>query len=74
MKEVGIHLQYSVFMCRLTWRELAALKEAIQELIDEEEDDVRIYPLPESCLVFMLGRAPESPVDLFKLIGAKVIA
>ncbi|MEM2787782.1 MAG: CRISPR-associated endonuclease Cas2 [Archaeoglobaceae archaeon] len=74
MKEIGIHLQYSVFICRLTWRELGALKEAIGELIDEEEDDVRIYPLPENCLVFLLGRAPQSPVDLFELMRGKVIA
>ncbi|HID06416.1 MAG TPA: CRISPR-associated endonuclease Cas2 [Armatimonadetes bacterium] len=59
MKGLGFHLQYSVFLCRLTWKELKVLKMAIEELIEPSEDDVRIYPLGTSSLVFALGRGPE---------------
>ncbi len=60
MKGIGVHLQYSVFLCRLTWRELGGLKEALEQLIEPSEDDVRIYPLPSRSLIFALGRGPEA--------------
>ena len=60
MKGIGVHLQYSVFLCRLTWRELGGLKEALEHLIEPSEDDVRIYPLPSRSLIFALGRGPEA--------------
>ena len=59
MKGIGVHFQYSVFLCRLTWRELGGLKEALEQLIEPSEDDVRIYPLPSRSLIFALGRGPE---------------
>ncbi len=67
MKERGIHLQYSVFHCRLTWPELIELKEVLREMIDEKKDDVRIYPLPQQMKTIVLGcgdRVPEG-VDIF---------
>lgn len=60
MKGIGLHLQYSVFLCRLSWRELVGLKVALEHLIEPSEDDVRIYPLPSRSLVFALGRGPEA--------------
>lgn len=62
MKEKGIHLQYSVFYCLLTWEELKELKTELSEIVDEDEDDVRIYPLQKDSLVASLGcgaRLPE---------------
>ncbi len=67
MKGRGIHLQYSVFHCSLTWRELQQLKEKISDLIDEEADDVRIYPLPSDYKVIVLGcgdRVPDG-IEIF---------
>ncbi len=67
LKEIGLHLQYSVFHCRLTWPELNELKEKLAEIIDDERDDVRIYPMPAAMEVTVLGcgdRAPEG-IDLF---------
>lgn len=67
MKQRGIHLQYSVFYCRLTWQELIRLKERLKGIIDENEDDVRIYPLPSDLKVAIMGRGDRVPegVDIF---------
>jgi CRISPR-associated protein Cas2 len=67
MKQRGIHVQYSVFHCRLTWPELVELKGRLRELIDEKEDDVRVYPLPAAPKVMVLGRGDRVPegVSLF---------
>ncbi|MBZ0156080.1 MAG: CRISPR-associated endonuclease Cas2 [Alphaproteobacteria bacterium] len=67
MKGKGIHLQYSVFFCSLTWPELMELKEDLRSRIKEKEDDIRIYPLPAKALVSMMGcgdRVPDG-VELF---------
>jgi len=56
MKGKGIHLQYSVFLCTFTWQQLLMLKEKIRWLIDEDEDDVRIYPLPSGGKVIVMGQ------------------
>jgi CRISPR-associated protein Cas2 len=62
LKGKGIHLQYSVFYCMLTWPELLDMKYELSLRILEKEDDVRIYPLPAEPLVRVLGcgaRLPE---------------
>ncbi|GBD96668.1 MAG TPA: CRISPR-associated endonuclease Cas2 [Nitrospirae bacterium] len=67
MKSRGIHLQYSVFHCTLTWPQLRELKEQLSWLIDEEKDDVRIYPLPSDYKVIVMGcgdRVPDG-VEIF---------
>ena len=67
MKQRGVHIQYSVFHCRLTWPELIELERDLRDIIDEREDDVRIYPLPAELNVTVLGcgdRVPEG-VALF---------
>ena len=61
IKSWGLHLQLSVFLCRLTWPELVELKAALTELINEAEDDVRIYPLPSGGEVVVLGRGDRVP-------------
>ncbi len=61
MKDRGSHLQLSVFLCSLTWPELAELKAALNERIDEIEDDVRIYPLPAGEAIVTLGRGDRVP-------------
>jgi len=61
LKERGFHVQYSVFHLKLTWQELQELKLDLKALIKEEEDDIRIYPLPLSPKVFVLGRGNPIP-------------
>lgn len=67
MRGQGIHLQYSVFHCSLSWQQLLQLKEKLRWLIDEEKDDVRIYPLPSDYKIIVMGcgdRVPEG-VEIF---------
>lgn len=67
MKGQGIHLQYSVFYCMLTWPELSGLKGRLQLMINRREDDIRIYPLPSGGRVYVMGcgdRVPEG-VEIF---------
>jgi CRISPR-associated protein Cas2 len=67
LKMRGVHLQYSVFLCSLTWPELQGLKAELARRIDPEEDDVRIYPLPSEGKVTALGLAARIPtgVEMF---------
>lgn len=67
LKGQGIHVQYSVFHCRLTYPELLQLKDTLNGIIDEEKDDVRIYPLPSDGSITIFGcgdRVPEG-VNIF---------
>ncbi len=67
IKQSGVHLQYSVFYCRLTWEGLVKLKAQLRSIINEKEDDVRIYPLPSEIKVKIMGcgdRVPDG-VDIF---------
>lgn len=61
MKGRGLHTQYSVFRCSLTWPELQELKKELASIIKETEDDVRIYPLPADGEVIAMGRGSRVP-------------
>lgn len=61
MKEHGVHLQFSVFLCSLTWPDLGRLKEALARHLDESQDDVRIYPLPADEPLVALGQGDRVP-------------
>lgn len=67
MKGQGIHLQYSVFHCSLTWPELLKIKERLERIINRREDDVRIYPLPSDLKVIIMGCGDRIPdgVEIF---------
>ena len=54
-KQYGIPIQYSVFYTKVSWQELVNLKNKLRELINEKEDDIRIYPLPSQLKVIVLG-------------------
>lgn len=64
---IGIHLQYSVFFCKLTWQELTELKEKLKGIIDNKEGDIRIYPLPSDVKCTVLGKGDRIPegVEVF---------
>ncbi len=55
----GNRVQYSVFECELRPADLDELKVRMRRLIRKEEDDVRFYPLCQSCLekATALGKA-----------------
>ena len=49
MKGNGLRLQYSVFRCRLTPRELERLRWELARIMDEE-DDLMVLPLCDACV------------------------
>ncbi|HNZ59765.1 MAG TPA: CRISPR-associated endonuclease Cas2 [Syntrophorhabdaceae bacterium] len=61
MKKRGLHIQYSVFYCRLEWYELLELKAKLKDIIDESMDDLRIYPLPANGKVSVMGKGDRIP-------------
>ncbi|MGI9213271.1 MAG: CRISPR-associated endonuclease Cas2 [Methylococcaceae bacterium] len=56
LKGEGLPLQYSVFNCCLTERQLKHLMDKLQKIIDPRADDIRIYPLPERSDCVTLGK------------------
>lgn len=67
MKGKGIHVQYSVFYCLLTSKELLKILDDFVNLIDIKQDDVRIYPLVANFKAIVLGRGDRTPegIDIF---------
>jgi CRISPR-associated protein Cas2 len=67
LKESALHIQYSVFHSTLTWPGLLEMKEKLGRIINENEDDIRIYPLPAEEKVFVMGCGDRIPdgVDIF---------
>lgn len=67
LRGIGTHIQYSVFFCKLTWPELAELKEKLKGIIEDNEDDIRIYPLPSNIKCMALGKGDRIPegVEVF---------
>lgn len=67
LKGIGTHIQYSVFFCKLTWQELRELKEKLEGIIEDNEDDIRIYPLPSNVKCTVLGKGDRIPegVEVF---------
>lgn len=61
MKGEGVALQYSVFLCSLTWPDLVRVKARLDSLIDPAADDVRIYPMPSGDVIQALGRRSRVP-------------
>ncbi|MEO0131448.1 MAG: CRISPR-associated endonuclease Cas2 [candidate division WOR-3 bacterium] len=49
LKDYGKRVQFSVFECLLDSKDLIRLKAALLKLINEKEDNLRIYQLCESC-------------------------
>jgi CRISPR-associated protein Cas2 len=61
LKGVGVHVQYSVFLCSFTWPELEGVVSRLNDLIDAKADDVRIYPLPSGDTIVALGCGDRLP-------------
>ena len=56
LEGVGLRVQKSIFECHLEATELAELQGELAEIIDEEEDHIRYYPLCDKDL-------PEIKID-----------
>ncbi len=56
MKGRGIHLQYSVFLCSLTWQQLKEIKYQLNGFINVKKDDIRIYSLPLAGKASVIGK------------------
>ncbi len=67
LKQIGIHIQYSVFHCRLRYADLLQLKNDLGGIIDTKKDDIRIYPLPSEGSVTIFGCGDKIPegVNIF---------
>lgn len=67
LKGYCLKLQYSVFYGFLSWQELCEVKEKLTELINEREDDIRIYPLPSEPKIIIMGQGDRIPegVNIF---------
>lgn len=54
----GIPLQYSVFLLPISAADVDAVLGELAGIIDEKEDDVRVYPLPARLQWTHYGRQP----------------
>ena len=50
LNNYGHRVQYSVFECDLTEKQLTELKTKIMQFVDEKKDSLRIYTLCQSCV------------------------
>ena len=46
----GVPLQYSIYYGLLTFEECDEMVEILSNIINKDEDDIRIYPIPGSTL------------------------
>lgn len=52
----AVPVQYSVFLAEMTLHRIHEVLDGIEERIDSQEDDVRIYPLPRTPRIISLGQ------------------
>jgi len=50
LKNFGQWMQFSVFECHVTERDLVELRHRLDEEIDPKEDSIRIYRLCDACM------------------------
>ncbi len=55
LRKEGVPLQYSVYLLATTRVHLEQVMAKLRQLIDEREDDIRIYPINESTRIWGLG-------------------
>lgn len=67
----GTRVQYSVFECELRPTDLEELKQRMRRLIQKETDDIRFYPLCQSCLekVTTMGKAKLHRRQPYVMVG-----
>jgi CRISPR-associated protein Cas2 len=70
LKRIGLALQYSVFVVRLTERQLDRVMRGLSRLIDPRCDDVRAYPVPADPDWLWLGRQA-LPEEVYLLVHSR---
>jgi CRISPR-associated protein Cas2 len=55
LKSKAVPVQYSVFVTRASAVQIGAIRSALAKLIDLKTDDVRIYQVPDSPELVVLG-------------------
>ena len=56
LRKEGVRLQYSVYLLAGQRQQIEQIIDQLRLIIDEREDDVRIYPLTDSTRIWCLGR------------------
>ncbi len=56
LKQCAMPIQYSVFLIRANAVELRGIVDDLEEMIDQVEDDIRVYTLPENSEIITLGQ------------------
>lgn len=56
LRRLAVPVQYSVFTTSLTPKKQQRLMQGLARIIDDREDDVRLYPLPSRLEHLSLGR------------------
>ncbi|MDX9924860.1 MAG: CRISPR-associated endonuclease Cas2 [Ignavibacteriaceae bacterium] len=49
LEQYGIRIQYSMFECSLTKKELVELKQKLEKLINHKDSSIYFFPLCDSC-------------------------
>jgi CRISPR-associated protein Cas2 len=52
----AVPVQYSVFATRGSPMKLGLIRAGLAEIVDAEEDDVRVYPVPEPANLAVFGK------------------
>jgi len=55
----GIRVQFSVFECDLTLKQMALLQKTIRHIILQDVDSVRIYKLCQTCVEGIVSFGPK---------------
>ena len=55
LRQEGVRLQYSVYVLAGTRHHIETVLAQLRTLIDEQADDVRVYPLNENTCIWGLG-------------------
>lgn len=65
LEDYGQRVQYSVFECNLTGKQLEALRRELTKVIDEQADSIRLYYLCAACAekVEPMGQAEPPAAD-----------
>lgn len=56
LRQEGVRLQYSVYVLAGTRQHVEGVLDHLRTLIDEQSDDVRVYPLGENTRIWGLGK------------------
>jgi len=75
-RQWGVPVQYSVFLVPLTQVQIDELLAELEALIDDDLDDIRLYPLPGRLEIEALGRRglPDDVALVGGAVGGEQIA